>query len=694
MKVCCIKILGAVLGLLLLFTTGVVLRRVVLGAQFERYGESLPFNMESALEFRYVRMLFESGRIPERDMQVQIPDGIVVRQTYTLGAEYVYAALARCMPARWPLDARVRWASVFWFCLGIPLMSFWLWAWRGSWWAAGIGGAYYAVALAAVMRSTGQELQHENFALPFLIAHFALGAFAAGRKGTGSFLFWCALAGLMLALALCFWDLIQFYVLIWALVGVWRWVRGVYFQSARPRLRWYLTLLALVGAGVCNPYLRAHGFVRSPAMLLAYAVALGLICESLFCAHLSRPPNALAVAGGVFNWRRLLCLCLPVLGLMALAAFLVEAVCGYAYQEAYAHFLELLWAKLRWLNHKPENPALLTFAQRMLWTPPLQSANLWLTIFLFPVTLPLFLLASLIFLAHARRNVDPEISLLFCFTFISFVAFIFFMRFHVFLIIGICALLGWLGWWASAQRSFARWVVLVILLAGIGAEAAHVLDRPWRWGSVHAYLPQKQELTRWLRANTPGEPVLANFGLSAFVLCYAGSPIVLHPKFEQAEIRQRVQAYGEALLLGDERGFRDWMEPFETSYYVYSMGELAEAPGGMQMRYMVNALHPAADAAARVFEQDPGRSRYFRLLWGNDKYRVFRVITRADQANAGRLRQQARTELARGCWRAAQTFATQALLYDPMDEDAPQIIMQAHECGVDAARGASSDRRH
>ena len=173
-----IKILLAVLGLVALFSAGLAMRRVVLSAQFEQYGRPLPFNLESALEFRYVRMLAETGHIPRLDKAVQAPEGVVVRKTYTLGAEYVYAAAARLFPGAMPLDDRVRWIAAAWFCLGIPLISLWLWAWTRSIWAAGIAGAYYAVALAAVMRSTGQELQHENFALPFLLAHLALGAWA------------------------------------------------------------------------------------------------------------------------------------------------------------------------------------------------------------------------------------------------------------------------------------------------------------------------------------------------------------------------------------------------------------------------------------------------------------------------------------------------------------------------------------
>lgn len=648
-----IKILLAVLGLVALFAAGLAIRRVVLSAQFEQYGRPLPFNLESALEFRYVRMLFETGHIPRLDKAVQVPEGVVVRETYTLGAEYVYAAAARLFPRTLPLDERVRWIAAAWFCLGIPLMSLWLWAWTRSAWAAGIAGAYYAVSLAAVMRSTGQELQHENFALPLLIGHWALGALANRVKGRAAFFIAALLSALMLACAMSAWDLIQYYVILWGIWSYVRFVAGKYFRDTKACLAWWLILLALAGAGVLNPYLRAHAFAGSFAMLLAYGVALGLGVERLFPL-----------------FRRSARLLIPLLPLIAGALWIQQ------YGETYSHFLELLWAKLRFLNHKPADPALLTFDQRILWTAPLNSATFLLTTTLFPVTLWLSVLAGTIALFHTRAHPDPEINQLLSYTVISLLAFVFFMRFHVFLILGFAALLGWLGYWVSVKRSFTRWLILVLLLVGVGVEAAHVMNSPARWGSVPVYLNEKRELCRWLRSNTAGERVLANFGLSSFLLTYANCPIVLHPKFESPGIRERVRAYGEALFKSNEEGFRAWMEPFGVPYYVYALGEFADIQPESQMRYCVNALNPPPSAAARLFEKRPEQGRYFRFLWGNAKYRVFRVITRADELSAGRLAAEAMQALRQGRRPDAENKATQALMYDPQNTNAMQVLLR------------------
>ena len=179
------------------------------------------------------------------------------------------------------------------------------------------------------------------------------------------------------------------------------------------------------------------------------------------------------------------------------------------------------------------------------------------------------------------------------------------MRFHVFLVIFGAALLGWAGCWACAKRNLLRWIIIAILLSGIAAESAHVLDNPVRWGRGHVYLTQQQELAKWMRNNTLGEPVLANFGVSAFLLTYGKCAIVLHPKYESPEIRKRIQEYGETLFHSNEMQFREWANKYGTRYFVYSLGEFSDLRPEWQMRYFADALHPPTDAAARLFEKNP-----------------------------------------------------------------------------------------
>lgn len=671
-----ILILLALLGLAALYAAGLGIRHIVLQAQYAAYGRDLPFQLESALEFRYVRLLAESGRLPEVDTKIQIPEGVRVRETYGIGAEYVYARLARGLPAAWSLTDRVRWVSVAWFCLSIPLLSLWLWWWLKSAWAAGLGGAYYAVSLASVMRSTGQELSHENFALPLLIGHLAFGALADAQSRGRAFAAAALAAAVLLGCALAAWDLIQYYVLLWAVLSYLRVAGGAWFQDSRRRVAWGLNLTALVITGMVNPYLRTHAFVASYAMLLAYGTGLVILLSGIGA-------SAPAPVGGGWlrralagRWGRI---CLP------LAPVIVGALLLSAYGETYGHFLELLWAKLRFLNQKPADPALLTFNQRILWTPALNSVNLALTEIMFPAILPLFAVAVVIIIFQPRWRSDPKLKELLFYGAVSLPVFFLFMRFHVFVAIFAAAVLGWLGGWAVARKSVGHALVLVLLLAGVGVEAGQVLSNPVRWGSVPVYLAQRRELAQWLRENAPAEPVLANFGLSAFLLAYGEMPIVLHPKFESPENRRRIQAYGAALFLGNEAGFREWADRRGAALYVHSLGEFAGQYPDQQMRYFVNALQPPATAAARVLEQQPDRARYFQRLWENGKFRVFRIVTRADEETARRCVARAQAALRAGRRAEAEGQAGRALMYDPQAVGAAQVLLQARR--GDKARG-------
>ncbi len=496
------SLLLGLLGLAVLFAAGLAVRRAVLNAQMDRYGRPLPFTLESALEYRYVRLLAETGRLPDHDDKVQVPEGISVRRTYTIGAEFLYAAVAAWLPRALPLDERVRWTAAAWFCLGIPLLSLWMWAWLRSRWAAGLAGAYYAVSIGSVMRSTGQELQHEQFAMPWLIGHLACAAWARRARGRPAWLAAAGLSAVLLGAAVAAWDLMQYAVLVWAVAGYLRFSLAPAFRrqpagaaapDRRDRAAWTLCLAALLGAGWLNPYLRAHGCVASHAMLLAYGTLAGLLADA-WRARTGRP------AGGAWAWARLLA---------PLALVLAGGLWARTYADSYGHFMALLAAKLRFLNHKPANPALLTFDQRILWTPPLNSVSPGLTWMLFPATLPLSLLAGAIAFARSRRHPDPDIHQLLGFTILSLLAFVLFMRFHVFLSVGASALLGWLGAWAAGRRTAARWAVLVLLLAGLGVETAHTLVRPLRWGSVPRYLEEQKALVHWLRTHTRSERIRA-----------------------------------------------------------------------------------------------------------------------------------------------------------------------------------------
>lgn len=659
--------------LLLLFVGAVATRRHVLNAQRQLTSDrSIPFSLESALAFRRIQMAYRDGELPRIDRGIEYPEGVDARATDTLGAETLLAEAARRWPGLLNLAEKIRWLHLLWFCLAIPGMFFWV-KWMGGGGAGGFwAAAFYAVAISAVARSTGQELSHENNALPFLLAHLAVDAWGRYRAGSPRARLLAGWgAALLAALALATWDLVQFYLGLYMAWGLVRAVRG---RLSKEELwtRAVPMMALLLAAGLRNPYLQAHGFLLSPVMGLGW----GMLLAGSPVAQRQRRATRL-ILGAV-----------PVLAVLALSRF---------YLPAYGHFAALFWAKLRYLNIRPVDPARLTFDQRILWVPALHSTTWQMAGQWFPALL--VLTATAIFawmrLDVRHRRTPPAFPPLLFFLLASVAAFILFFRFHVWVAVFAC---GWLGLCvgrlaAPDARRWRPWAV-ALLAAGWVLEAsqpwrgpirlgrptvetpdATIWDGPLYWGRPNVYAAETEELMTHLKTYAAPEPVLANFGVSASIAAYGGCPVVLHPKFESPAIRAKVRAYGEALFTGDEAEFRSWMESQGATVYVYSMGEFSERQPGYQMRYMVAALDPPTNAAARLFEQRPEELQYFTPQFANRKFRVFRlrhspVAARLAQARA----EQARAALEQGEIDVAEWKAAHALRMDDGNEEAQEVL--------------------
>lgn len=299
-----------------------------------------------------------------------------------------------------------------------------------------------------------------------------------------------------------------------------------------------------------------------------------------------------------------------------------------------------------------------------MWVPALHSATRDIAQTLFPailyLTVPAFLLAF-----HAiRKRAEPKVGeLLFSFG-STFITFWLFARFHVFLSLYAAALLGvWAGI-ATGYRAWMRGCVIGALLLGLAWEAVHTLQRPERWGRINVYYKELDELANWLQRQVAPEPVLANFGASAYIATYGKCAILLHPKFEDRTIRDRVKEYGEQLFTGTEQSFRDWADEHGARYYVYAMGEFARESPELQMRYFVNAMQPADSVPARLFEAGRRDLRYFHHQWSNHKYAVYRILTREEEQLALRHLERAREAFQSGDLQAAEDQGEEALRLD------------------------------
>ena len=693
---------------------GVAVRRTVLDAQREigpdGTTEPLPFTLESALAYRRVMQCYRDGSLPSHDPDIEYPVGINPRANDTALAAAPYALAAR----QWPgsatgLEERLRWLSLMWWILSIPALFVAVKVGtRGSTAAAAMATALYAVAISSVVRSMGQELSHENDAWPFLMAHIACWIVAAmSAKRFRWRVVWGCVGAVCLAMALCLWDLTQYYL---GAVAVFAALRALVGRlPKREAFAFHVPLaVAVLAVAVLDPYHRAHHLILSPLVALLVATPLTTLVHSR-----PAPPLHAAAPDAAPRHRTLLIragLLILLPGLAALTSLL------FFRAEAYGHFFSLLMAKLRFLNQRPLDPGRLTFAQRVLWVPALNSLDFEQLLLWFPAILwPSTLVAVLAYWPRAARflfDVPPppeqsvaerisggtaapkEIFLgpltptfVASFHLLSLITTVFFARFHIFLAATACALTAVLirriavpGGWRGVRILAAAALFAVVFYE----ETAQTLTQPRRWGHQNPYMKETDALIEALKQDVTPDPVLAMFGVSSSIAAYADCPILLQPKFESPAVRRNTEDFWEALFKGDEEAFVAYMRKHRMPVYVHSMGQLSNLGWELSPRYMVDALEPPDDAVVRIFESNQPEKDLKHLVpvYANRKYRIFRLRADLDDPEsppvllAEERASKGFQALADGQPAAALAYATLALRLCP-DSPSAQGLMRA-----------------
>lgn len=667
-----------ILFVLISWSGALAVRRAVYHQQTRSLkGQEAPFLMESALQYRMTRMVAETGTLPEVDLKVQVPEGVVMRETYSVGAEWVYAGLASLLPDEWTHISRVRWISAALFCLAIPFAGLWARQNSGSMGAAWITSGILAASPAFAVRSSGLELSRENLAIPLFTLFLWMQACARSSETSKARFVFSLLAAGSLALGQCVWDLTQMVTGLWA---VWEWIRMFRRPDEREPVLPGCVAVALLLASVLNPYLRSHGSVFSPVMAMVL---------SLFVLSLPVPS---------FRNRKLQAgLLVGFLGFFTLL--------GRLFTENYSHFGELLFAKLRYLNVKPMDPGDLNYLQRIMWTPALNSTTWELTKSYFLFTLITFSI-TLFLLILGKQRAGYRFGLAIFAALITLPVTILFFRFHVFWVlfaaVGIgTGLLALLSNFPGSKRYLIAGGLFLFLTGGecylllffepstslaVPEEKAEFFQlvkamggdvtqsRGNRWGRPGAAYGALQTLSEQLQAIPDPGPVLANFGISGSILEQTGLPIVLHPKFETPGIRERVREFYHHLFLGTEDSLREWAVSYGARYYVHSNGNLSDLDIRNAPRYMVDALDPPDHAPVYVLENRPQEATWFRPVGGNARYRIFRIVLPEDEEFASTLTQLARRALESGDVETAERRARQALSYHWKYEPAQELL--------------------
>ena len=557
------------------------------------------------------------------------------------------------------------------------------------------GGLLHAVAIAAIARSTGQDIIRGSFALPMLSAMLLL-LYSCYLKGR---LIHYILLGLTAFLAFSTWDLS---LGIFSALTIWEICRYLASGkiSRRRKNAWILMSCAVVCSSLLIPFNQTYQTIMSP--LCVILLPLLMLCCCL---------------GSGVTFRKRFFILLFSAGLLFL--FWNFAVKTPHYVSHYSHFSQLTKAKLQFNNIKPRDPAKLTYDARMMWTPAMHSATWKIlsayfpalgsviplrSVFKFfnnlftcvPLSLGSFYLLLLLgpffqTAASVMKRNNPRNLFFYGFTFVFTVGFIYIVRYHEFLILFLCIslplLLSDLGTALRIRRAvpgispkeklflkFLKGGSVCLCLAMVLLEMSVSLFGRRNYSGEIA-LRETAQLIAWFRSEKiPGKCVITDFSLGPMLKCYAGCAIALQPQFGLERIRRPVEEFLKEMYHGSEESLAEFCTKLRADFLVYHKGYAGPAHIYSD-RYIANARRLKDTSPANLM-----RYRKDRLIWFypveppeefrsvSGVYTVYRLIRKEDRLTAAQLCFKAQEYYRKGQRRLARRLIRSAFLLDPASE--------------------------
>ena len=305
------------------------------------------FWAESAIQFYYARLISEGKEVPDIDSKAQYPEGFPVKESLTMGIEYITGGLYRILGIKdIPFHRFLLLMVYIYSSLGIIAFYFCcnaLWRSRSI---SLILSISYLLFPQTFIRSLGNFVK-EDLALPFLFL-WLLGQFLFERNKNLSIVL--IISGLSLGLVL--WHVSPFFLYLALIVYTFLWIRDYDRENLILLLLLHFLLILFLSI-VYKPFRLAELYI-SPL-----TIGFGVLAILVFLEKGFSPKT------GIYS--RLM-IGLGVLILSYLVSNLLRSN-----PETYSHVFELFIAKIKHLGSKPVNPADLSVNARLLWLTPFVS---------------------------------------------------------------------------------------------------------------------------------------------------------------------------------------------------------------------------------------------------------------------------------------------------------------------------------
>ena len=586
-----IKRSSAIVTLLLLFAGffGFKLWYVMSDQSFSKKDDTEMFWTEGAFQYKIAKLVAFTGGIPTHYRDAQYPEGLEIKKKITVLMEsisgYIYRAF---VPKGVPFHLFLAVFICFYSSLSIfpvYLLSALLWNNRFS---GLLSSLFYATTLASSSSSLTHAYIKEDFSLPFIFFHLYFLILGFKRQKFD----YTFLSGAFLFVGLASWHLTQFFYLIVVLFIA---LNFIIKEDFREEIRIFsVIVLVAIFAGLLVPTLRSERFLFSNSMLLSYLlVILGLSFKK------------------VAWWKKLTSLFF-ILG----AGLTLKILLSPVHIKEYSHVYTLMLNKITHLGVKPEDPSSLSWEANVMWTTSFMSPSIKEIYYffgaLFPLGIGLLLTSILRFIK--KRNTQGESFFIF-FSLSFTVLYLLIIRMDAFLVYFLSLHTG--------LFSKVRRAILLILLIGLGLNLLILTTE-----KIHTDKPMPNyilTLIKYVRDNTEkGVSFLTTFSLGPSLFAFCDKPVLLHSKFEDYRLREKVKEF-EHTLFEDENNFYHFCRKYEANYFVYTTSMLLST-GVESIRYRTDNLNLTKDCVAYKFHFRPEELKRFRLVYTNPIYRLYEVL--------------------------------------------------------------------
>lgn len=575
--------------------SGFKIHRAFLNPLIKKESDSGSFWTENAIHYRWAKMEAEGKGIPKWDRPIQYPEGIYPFEEETPVMEVLAGKSYRWLGLEIPFHHYIVIFSCVFSSLSIFPLFGTAYILSRKTLISFICAVIFAFSIANISSVAVGSIPRENFALPLIFFHFWFLVVSLKRKEIN----FAILSGLFLFMALSSWHLTQFYygllLIFFVLVYL-----GSPQKSILTRSFVIVSVFALL-AGISIPVLIKGGF------LISYA---SLISISFLIAVLAFPKKWSPL------FKRTAFLGLTVV--LCSLPYLFQA----SHLQEFSHVYQFLKSKILYLGQKPDNPALLPYEAKVMWMSSFMTPS-WKTVWDFFILIPILALPGIgfTFLGAIRRTLTAEKALTGYFVVVFGLMYWLMIRMDCFWVFFLTAIIA-----VPPDFKFKKVyapVFSVLLICALSFNLyklhhSHIRSVTPPLASIFDIMQKVLDFTG------PEDPVLTPFALGPSIAAFTGRPIILHSKFENKKVRDKVRECEEGLFKSEEELYQICVK-YGARYFILDTGMMLDL-SKESLRYRTNQLPASRQTALFKLHFAPEKLKHFKLIGSNEDFRLFRVL--------------------------------------------------------------------